>query len=601
MIEEVKPMPEGKIYSNFKEWIHDFNDINRPHFTQELFDRDNYEIVECLKKVALSCQRDMYFTIKVEDFRLIENYEEIYKILYDKEQSKIDRNKNKKQENLFDYIDLKDSDIMLLQIDYYIAIKTGIGGSVVESDRFTVTIAVPRIVDKYYFRIKGNIYQAIYQIVDASTYNNTASSSKNQSITMKTMFMPIRVYRKSYKSEDANGNPYKFTIYNSRIFSKNVPLVMYFLAKFGLEGTFDYLGIRGMINISKLYFEPEHDDDYHFVAGEYHITVPKYIFDNDLVVQAVTMTIHERLMVDASNKQFSKLNIWDRAYWLLALAGKFTSVLTEEKGLCVLDSLEATYDILTKETLLLPDKDKADIYGVLRWILREFNALRLKDNVDLTTKKYRRGAYMAVPYATKLSRGIYLANDQKKITCQDIRRYIDVPPFFLLDYIVKDRLVTYRNNVNDNDGVTCLKYSYKGAQGIEKKPPDAYRRIQPSHMGKVDPDTSSASDPGMTGIICPMAKVKNGTFVSDETEPNNWEQNFNELIQEYRVLKGRRELIRFQKDVDLIGDLEADIAGQNIESKMAMVETAIGLCNDVEEAPDEIAFNVPLQLIRFMD
>ena len=585
-----RKMP-NKIYANQREWIRDFNDTYRPEFTKELFERDNYEVIDCLKKVALSCQRNLYFIIQVKGFRVIENYDEIQKILYDREQAIINRNKNKKQDNPYDFINLKDSDIMLLQIDYYIGVRDGIGGPITEDDSFTVTIAVPRIVDKYYFRIRGNMYQAIYQIVDASTYNNTSSSSKNQSITMKTMFMPIRIYRNSYKTIDANGNSLKFTTYRSRIFSKNVPLVLYFLARYGLAGTLDYLGIKNVISISELYFENQYsENEYHFVAGKYHITVPKYIFDNDLVVQSVCMSIHEKLAVDDTNplpKQYNKYTIWDREYWLIGLSGRFTTMISPEKGLSVLDSLEATYDSITKETLRLPDEDREDVYSILRWILREFNALRLKNNVDLTTKKYRRGGYMAVPYATKLSKGVYRANDTKKVTCTEIRRYLDVEPMFLLDYIAKDKLVSYCNNVNDNDGVTALKYSYKGAQGIEKKPPDVYRRIHVSHMGKVDPDTSSASDPGMTGIICPMAKVDNGTFVTNVTEPNSWEENFNELIQEYRALKGTKELILFQKEMNIIDETAAEIAKQNIDSQIATVETAIGLCSQVEQTTEE--------------
>lgn len=571
-------------YPTQAEWIRHYADENRPHFNRELFDRDNYEVIEYLKKVALSCERSLYFIIKVEGFRVIENYEEIHRILYNREQAKINRNKNKKQDNPYDYINLKDSDIMLLQIDYFIAVKDALG-AIEKSQRFTVTIAVPRIVNKYYYRIRGNIYQAIYQIVDASTYNNTNSNSKKQSITTKTMFMPIRLYRNCYKTTDADGKDLKFTTYKSRIFNKNVPVMEYFLARLGLEATIAYLGIPfGIINIGEMYDEtsPYVEDNYHFKSNGIHITVPKYIFDNDLVVQCFVMTLYDRLTKSGNVENLAQ-QIFTKDFWLIALSSRFTSMISVSKGYSILDSLEACYDIITKESIRLPDDEKKDIYAILRWMVREFNALRLKDNTDLTTKKIRRGEYIAAAYATKLSKAIYRANDQKKITCDEIRRYIDVEPDFLLNYISKDKLVSYRNSVNDNDGITCLKYSYKGTQGIESNPPDAYRRIKPSHIGRVDLDSSSASDPGMTGIICPMAKTDGGSFKSDETEPNTWSQDFDTLIQEFREVKGKRELIQFQKELSMLDDLQAELMDDNLSLKQAAMESAIEACTTAEK------------------
>ena len=45
--------------------------------------RNDDSIIEHLKEVILSAQRDKFFTIKVKGFRVIEDYREIYNILYD--------------------------------------------------------------------------------------------------------------------------------------------------------------------------------------------------------------------------------------------------------------------------------------------------------------------------------------------------------------------------------------------------------------------------------------------------------------------------------------------------------------------------------------
>ncbi|MCK9199250.1 MAG: hypothetical protein M0P49_06575, partial [Bacilli bacterium] len=141
--------------------IHDYDNEYREKFNEELFVRSDNDIIEELKKVILSCQRDKFFTLKVDSFTVVEDYNEINNILFKYDEQF--KNKNKRKENQYQYINLKDSDIKLLIVRYYIAIKD-------EHEYVNVIIAIPRIVNKYYFRISGNIYSAMYQIVDASTY-----------------------------------------------------------------------------------------------------------------------------------------------------------------------------------------------------------------------------------------------------------------------------------------------------------------------------------------------------------------------------------------------------------------------------------------------
>lgn len=549
---------------NQAQFIHDFNDKYRERFNETLFKRDDYEVIEALKKVILSCQRDKYFTIKVTGFRVIEEYDEIINILYNHEQEKIDRNKNnaKKSDNPYQYINLKDSDIMLLIIDYYIAVNREAEEIVIEenengketkkveklNDILQVIIEVPRIVEKYYYKIGGNLFSAIYQIVDGSTYNNSTSNSKKQSVTAKTVFMPARLYRNMAEVHDYNGQKTKLIYYKSRIFNKTINVMEYFLAKFGLFGTIEFFGLK-CINITDYYIGDP--DTYTLEKNGIFIEVPKFIFDNDIVTQCLIYNIHKGI-----TKIATLSDIKGETYWLEILSNEFTNKYLVDKGLSILDSLESIYDIDTYESIRLPEEDKATIYHILRWMVREFPSLRLKDNIDISTKRIRRAPYIAALYATKISKGIYRASDiQKKITVDEIKRYIYVEPTFLIDRIVKDKLVGFRNSVNDNDAITALKYSYKGVSGLGEQRgstiPDKYRYVHHSHLGRVDLDASSATDPGLTGIICPMAKVYDQSF-SDYTEPNEWDNDFHELMRQYKDMVGAREMVKFQQS---LGDI----------------------------------------------
>ena len=82
-------------------------------------------------------------------------------------------------------------------------------------------------------------------------------------------------------------------------------------------------------------------------------------------------------------------------------------------------------------------EDKADSYRILRWMMREFNFLRAKDNLDISTKRPRMAdEYLAAVYAMKLSRGIYRITDKgKNVTFKDVTRVIDIAPNYILKNI----------------------------------------------------------------------------------------------------------------------------------------------------------------------
>ena len=110
-------MAKKKIVSQ-AQWIHDFNDEFRPHFNDELFQRDDQDIVDEISKVIYSCQKDKYFTLKVLSIDTITDYEEIYNTLRDHYESR--KKKSDKRPNPYDYINIKDSAIILLKVKYFI-------------------------------------------------------------------------------------------------------------------------------------------------------------------------------------------------------------------------------------------------------------------------------------------------------------------------------------------------------------------------------------------------------------------------------------------------------------------------------------------------
>ena len=187
---------------NQSEFIRHFNEESREEFNPELFERNNQEIIDAIRHVIESCQRDKYYTLKLLSFETIYDYESIFDTLRNHEEKR--KKKNDKTSNMYDFINIRDTDMMLIKINWLVR-HNGVerieeNGKTIEvvnpEQVLEVLIAVPRFTRKYYFRLSGNYYSTIYQIVDGSTYNNsTASQSKVDTVTMKTMFMPIRIFR----------------------------------------------------------------------------------------------------------------------------------------------------------------------------------------------------------------------------------------------------------------------------------------------------------------------------------------------------------------------------------------------------------------------
>src|SRR5574344_152063 len=372
-------------------WMRLYNETQRDPFNPIFFQRSNQEIMDCVKKVIKSCERDKYFTLKVIEMTEVYDYEEIFNLLKEHESHK---KKSSNYENPYDYIDIKDSDIMLLKVKYYIRHNGCETQKIDGEDKIVwnpweildVLIALPRFTHKYYFRVQGNYYNDIFQIVDRSTYNNTALGGKTKKVpqvSFKTMFTPIRIFRMYKDLTDYNMKTViRNNYYTSIIFNNHVVCMYYLLACFGLQGTMQFLDIR-CIQITN---KPNTDSKnwFCFEKNEIYVSYPKE-WAKDGMVQSLAVAI-----LDGINKDTRLDDLFDIRYWIINLGKSFANA-SIDKGLFILDSIDGTYDIISREELHLPEDMKANIYQILRWLMREFNYLRKKNNVDVTIKRLRIG------------------------------------------------------------------------------------------------------------------------------------------------------------------------------------------------------------------
>ena len=548
-------------------------------FNPALFIKDEDEIIEYLKKIILACERNRVYMINVIGFRVIEDQDEIKQTIIEYEREKFERKNrySKVKKNFdtsrFDIIDLRPSAIKLLVTRYYVSINN-------DYEYFTVIIKVPRIVDKYYFLIYGKYYLAINQIIDASTYNNSntnpnAKTKKKQSISFRTIFMKTMMFRNFHTLKTTKKEAIKLTYYTSNIFTKNVLTFKYIFAKFGFFEGLEFMNMRDCIRITL--FDPNDPEMYTFCRSnkKIFISVPKMLLDNQPPVQSMIYTVYKTL---AKESDFDEYHL--RRFWLKSLGGDFGN-FSIDKGAGILDSFENIYEDIIRDGLHLPPDKKEDMYDIIKWMVGNYIELRQKDNLDISTKRIRWALYLACHYSASIAEGLYRIADtnSKSADCSidAIRKAIVTDPDILLKALSQgNKLVMSRNDVNSDDALNALKFSFKGLGGIGDTNKSAisklFRTVNISHIGRVDVTYSSNNDPGMSGLICPMADVYDDSF-SEYEEPNGWEDKFNELVKQYRSLKTQKEMFKISED--FIGKKPDDKKVKLVEDTIPAVQSMI--------------------------
>ena len=578
---------------NQAQFAADYSEQFGVKFNPRLFIRTEDEIIEYLKRIILACERHRMYLIKVVGFKVVEDLDDIKQeiINYEKERfiRKNSKSKNGRSfdESLFNTIDLRDSAIKLLVVRYYVSING-------EDEYFTVLIKVPRIVDKYYFKIYGKYYLALNQIIDGSTYNNsqasTAKTKKKQSISFRTIFMKTQMYRSFYPLKTTNKESLKLAYFTSSIFTKAVLTFKYIFARFGFWGGLDFMNMRDCVNISLT--NPHDEDQYTFCRSNHpvYISCPKVLLDGQPVVQSLIYTLYKTL-----NKEETFYHYHLRSFWLTSIGSDFGNA-SVEKGLGILDSFENIFESIIHDGLHLPDEKKVDMYHIMKWIMGNYNELRQKNNHDISTKRIRWGLFLACHYSAHIANGLYrIADTNSKssdYSIASIRKAIKTDPDILLKELSRgNKLVGSKNVINSDDAFSALKSSFKGRGGIgdsnKSAVPDSFRRVDPSHMDKIDLTYSSNNDPGMAPIICPAADIYNDSF-SDYEEQNSWDEKFNQLIRQYRELKGQRDLFYIQKEFFDPDPKKIEI----LESTIPVMESMIAPWRIATEDEDQFSLNL---------
>lgn len=250
---------------------------------------------------------------------------------------------------------------------------------------------VPLQDDDGYFFIKGKKYYLIYQMVEKSTYTSS------QSVTLKSL-MPVAVKRNTVVVEDVDENEYTLPYYTTFVFKKETPVLLFYLSK-GLYVGLDELEASQAIDfIPELPLKEDRDPNslYFELSSSVILVVNKEIFNENTYIQSIVGGFKH---ITTNRFKFEDLD--NPSTWIRRIPG---TIPNEEKGQQILNFFNRMLDQTTKKILKIHGYHRDNIYSLMRWIMQEFNELRLKDNLALENKRLRCNEYIASLLTREFSR-----------------------------------------------------------------------------------------------------------------------------------------------------------------------------------------------------
>lgn len=413
--------------------------------------------------------------------------------------------------------DIEKSELNLIKMSFKISKmeKEGLREEVI--NKF---IYFPKLIDSQYFVINGNRYYPIYQMLDSGTYRT------NKALTLKTLLMPIVLREKKESFDDIDGNTHNILTVDLDLFRNKIPFLIYFLSKFGYEGTIEYFGLKDTVHIlpkedlDQLSKEELEDNITFMVTKGIALVVDKTYFyenkNNQIFVGTLLNCFNTRIQID---------KIFEVDYWVKKLGGFFTTNNSnkQEKGEGILLSFERILDEWTKLILRTEDENKTDTYAVVRWMATNYITLAKQDNMNLANKRLRLYEYLLHPLLIKFSKGTYRVLNNRNAKFEKIKTiFSNIQEGFLVKKIINNELLRYDNSVNGISlFTTILRFTQSGPQspfsssGVNVK----YRGLHPSYLGKLGLTSTSSGDPGVSGSLTPFLELPKNQYMHFTEKP----------------------------------------------------------------------------------
>lgn len=412
---------------------------------------------------------------------------------------------------------------------------------------YTVKMLIPVHDDDQYYQIKGKKYISQYQLVETSTY------STNSAITLKSL-MPVSIRRDVVTREDINGDEYKMHCYSIYIFNRATNIFYFFLSTYGWDQTLHYFSLDKYMSLVEEVLNDVEEYTYFKINNNIYLKVRTITLANNYI-QGMIGTLLSPLPVPVGllTRKMSLENIKSKEYWVDRLGSTRTTANKashKDMGENCIILFNRMLDESTKGVLRLTERNKSNIYAVVRWMVQNYDVLKKKDNLDLLNKRLRCNEYIASllngiisdKIKTFVHRPVSLEvqvrdekdrpKKEKEARDKLIKKYDTLFNYRGSEIITKlhsSGLIKFDDTVNDSDMFNKLKITTKGPNSLgnknSKNVSSKYRASDTSHIGRLDLNFCSSSDPGLTNYITPMCKTEGLYFEGVTPEPEEFGYN----------------------------------------------------------------------------
>lgn len=399
-------------------------------------------MIRYLKDYVSDYEKELNIALmnKEADLPLVEYVEDTWKSLeivknikivkfeYNENESDIDinrhifkREKKKKKKDRYDYKFVHDDRYSCLTVYIQITIEEEDPSTHEKSIRQKLLkkqMLIPLQDEDGYYFIKGKKYYAIYQLVDKSTYTSKSAVTlkslmpigvKRTSLTDTTVIPPDIANNQDFRKgsvdvKDINGAEFLLPVYSVYVFKKEIPIILFYGAN-GLDWALSYLGVDKIISFKENLNNTDKKNLYFQISSKCYIEVNRMLFLKYPYIQSIVgMFLHvctNRTSVD---------DLYDKFTWIKKLSNNNTI----EKGQDILIFFNRLMDETTRKILKMSAHNKDNVYAILRWMMQNYNELRLKDNLNLNNKRLRCNEYIAslltAEFSKRLNNVITLGN-----------------------------------------------------------------------------------------------------------------------------------------------------------------------------------------------
>jgi hypothetical protein len=360
------------------------------------------------------------------------------------------RNRNVKQKERFEWKYIDESRLGLLTVRVQLTVNTidpKTNEEVTKQQIITKSMLIPIQDEDGCYCLSGQQVYMIFQLVEKSTY--TAANS----VILKSL-MPFATRRYQINVRDINDVEFTLPYYTIELFKKDVEVMLIYATKglnsaiqFALEAPYlvinfvDDITDEDKEDLTTLIFQ---------ISSKLYLKVNKQLFDQFVYVRSVVGGI---LRISTNRLTLDKID--DKELWLKKLGGS-----NVEKGKNLLRSAKRLLDQTTGRILRLDIYQKHDVYSLIRWMMQEYNDLRMKDNMNLRNKRLRSNeipsCLMTQEFSIRLNR---LMSYGKKADLDNYREVFSFSGDILIQKMHSSGILRYNDVINDMTFFSKFKFT----------------------------------------------------------------------------------------------------------------------------------------------